>query len=535
MTLKRRRGGCALGAFLALAAQPGLARAETLADAIAQAYRTNPTLQSQRAQLRGLDESYVTAAAGLRPTINTTLSTGYEYFHAGKAKAQSNRFFDPTTSAITESNGGGLRVTLDQPLFTGGRVSAQIDSALANIRAGRELLRAAEGDLLLSTIDAYTSVLRDQAGFVVRQTSLAAFQHQLDEAQARRGAGEVTLSDVAQAQAQVENERALLAQAQQQLNASRLDYATLVGANPASLEEPPPLPAVPPTVDQAFELAEADNPELKQAIAAEKASRDQIRVARSAGRPSVNAEVTYGYSGVVDPFIGKNFDRDLTAQAVLTQPLYTGGQVSSGIRRALEQNNSDRANIETVRRRVVQSVGNAWNLMLTSQMNVATQQRQVTAARTQLDGMQAEYRAGLRSTFDVLYAEQTLRNAEILLLQARHDAYLGEAEVLRYIGALEVTRLTQGVAAYDPGVNLQRARHEAALPWDPLVQTFDRLGSPGVGQRGLREPAPAVAPTLVTAASDDRTTAPPATTLPLAALPGTTADQATPAASPARK
>ena len=53
------------------------ASADTLAEAIAAAYETNPTLQSQRAQLRGIDESYVQARSQYGPTVTVQTDARY--------------------------------------------------------------------------------------------------------------------------------------------------------------------------------------------------------------------------------------------------------------------------------------------------------------------------------------------------------------------------------------------------------------------------------------------------------------------------
>ena len=50
---------------------------ETLQEAIGLAYRTNPTLLAQRANQRALDESIVSARAGLRPQIDVGLTGSY--------------------------------------------------------------------------------------------------------------------------------------------------------------------------------------------------------------------------------------------------------------------------------------------------------------------------------------------------------------------------------------------------------------------------------------------------------------------------
>lgn len=522
---------CAAAVGCALSAAAFAAQAETLADAIAQAYRTNPGLQQQRAELRGLDENHVEAAAGLRPTVTAQVIGQYNDVRLGRSDLASARLNaeiqgGPAPATRNENNTLNSQIVITQPVFTGGRVSSAIRQADGQILAGREALRATEGDLLLNVIDAYTSVRRDQAIVGVRRTSVGELQHQLDEAAARRGAGDATITDVEQARAQLESERANYASAGQQLQASRNSYTTLVGTNPGELAPEPVLPGLPPTIDQAFDRAEAASPELREAILTETASRAAVQAARAAQRPSLSLQGTYGYNGAATPLYERNLERSFTAEAVLTQPLFTGGQNASNIRRALAQNSADRLAIEATRRQVVQTLSNAWNTMLTARANVATQERSAAAARATFVGMQEEYRAGQRSTFEVLYAEQTLHAAEILLLQARHDLYVGAAAVLRYSGGLEARTLLTDAPLYDPSVNTRRVARIGAFPADPLLRALDGLAAPAPGLSPVTAPAPARGPQVAPASIDVIATAPAVldTALPTAPLPGTAVD-----------
>ena len=88
---KSRRGGllaavCSAGLVLGLAVP---AAAETLADAIALAYQTNPTLQAQRASQRALDESIVQARSGWRPTLSASTASELSVNHSSSSSTPS--------------------------------------------------------------------------------------------------------------------------------------------------------------------------------------------------------------------------------------------------------------------------------------------------------------------------------------------------------------------------------------------------------------------------------------------------------------
>ena len=480
-------------------------QAETLADAIALAYRTNPTLQSQRAQQRELDETYVVARTGLRPTATVSASTGYSRTDFGAPT-----FTVPTTPGATpgvydhyETNSGGAQLTLTQPVFNGGRTAAAVQAADASVKAGREGLRATEASILQAVVQAYADVRRDQQIVRIRENNVQVLSNQLDETKAKFEVGQITRTDVAQGQAQLAAARALLSSAQAQLQISRANYTAVVGQNPGELAPESAIPGVPPTVDQAFDVAEAESPLLRQAQSTEAASRARIAEARAANHPTVALQASLGYSGTVAPFDTRNYDQAITAGATVTQPLFTGGLNSSNIRSALEQNNSDRLQIEVARRQVVQQVSQAWNVMAGSRANVTSDEEQVNAARVAFEGSQEEYRAGLRTTLDTLIAQQTLRDAELALVQARHDAYVAGANVLQAMGRLEAKNLVSGVETYDPKTSFDKVKHAGAVPWEGLVEGLDSLGAPrSAGPRPLPAAIPSTGPVTMIPSAD---------------------------------
>jgi outer membrane protein len=249
--------------LLGAAAAP--AWSETLADAVALAYETNPTLQAQRATQRALDETYVQARSGWRPTLNLQAVATYDQTRVPRA---ASNFLTPP--GIRETNTGSLALTFTQPLWTGGRVAAAVSAAQADVLQGRENLRRLEGQVLQAVIQAYEDVRRDQEALGIRQEDMGVLQKQLEESRARFDVGEITRTDVAQSEARLAAAQALLQSSQAQLAVSRANYAALVGQNPGDLAPEPSLAyLLPGNVDDAFDVAEKFNPQLRAQLFAE--------------------------------------------------------------------------------------------------------------------------------------------------------------------------------------------------------------------------------------------------------------------------
>jgi outer membrane protein len=498
------------------APEPEAAPTETLAQALDAAYRAAPALQAQRYQLRATDETYAQALSEFRPTTQLQVTGAYDKTVPGRTTQQARFSTDP----IITSNTLAATASVTQPLYTGGKASADRDAALAGVIAGRAQLRGVEGDLLLQVITAYADVRRDDASMRLYGAHVRQLEQTLAEVKARREAGELTRTDIAQAESQLELGRAQLNTTGQQFQVDRATFAALVGHDPGVLAVPPGLPGLPESVDDALDLADQLNPGLAQAIATERESRAKIGSAAAQGRPTISLNASATATGQAWPYYLHNEDQQFQGQAVLTIPLTNGGRVGALVAQAQDQNAADRIGIETARRHMVQAIVSAWNGIAAAERNIAVGEAGLTAARVFDDGTFQEYRAGLRSTFDVLFAHETLVNAEVTLEVARHDLYVAEASLLRQVGLLEARSLLTGTGLYDPQANFRHAERRGALIHDGLIEAADSVARPRPAQKGLEQP-PLGADSPALAHAFGEPAAEPATHSPTVPKPGT--------------
>jgi outer membrane protein len=500
MSLRGRRLAATFSASVIALAASG-ARAETLADAIALAYQTNPNLLAARATQRALDETYVQARTGWRPTLTLSGTATYDQNRIPRAAVPAFQ------SNFTETRSGGVTLTLTQPIWTGGRTGAAVSAAQADVLQGRENLRRVESQVLASVIVGYMDVRRDQAALAIRQADLLVLQKQLDEAKARFDVGEITRTDVALSQARLAASQAQLQAAQAQLSVSRAEYAVAVGQNPGELAPEPSLDyLLPPDVDTAYEVAEKFNPALRGQEFAAEASRARLAQTHALRMPTVAARASVDTVGPLDPYVRDRYNQQVIATLGVTVPLFSGGLVSSQIRQEAEKNNADRIGIETQRRSVLQTVTGAWNQMVASRANIASTDEQVTAALVASEGTRQELQVGLRTTIDVLNAEQELRSAQLSQISAAHDAYISATSLLLAMGRLEARNLIPTVPQYDPKRNFRKLRFTWGwVPWEEPIAVLDSMFIPQSHEKPLE---PAVGSGLETAPDSVSASAP---------------------------
>ena len=487
----------ALASVALIAVTAGLAApawAETLQEAIALAYRTNPTLQAQRASQRALDETVPQARAGLRPEISLSSSASYRRSDApdfaGLDINGDGVFEIPPSESISETDSVGASVGVNQTLYSGGRIARAIDAAEAGVLSGRESLRSVEQQVLRAVIQAYVDVQRDVEILRIREANLVVLRRQLEESNARFEVGEITRTDVSQSEARLAQSEADLAGAQAQLSLSRAAYAAIVGQAPANLETPPVLPGLPTDFDVALDTGLVENPDLRSAEYDLQQAEARHAQARSAYMPSVGLSGSYGSTTAITGFDLSNRTDAFQAGVSVSMPLFTGGLNSSRVAQALEQANAAKIEIDRQKRAILQSVSSSFAQVVSNNAALQAGEAGVRAARVAAEGVRQEQQVGLRTTLDVLNGELELRNAEINLAIAKRNLYVAQASLLTSMGRLSGEDLDPAIEIYDPAVNADRVRLRGSVPWDGLVETLDRIAAPPVTPANETENAP---------------------------------------------
>ncbi len=430
---KRNLTGALAGTVLLCAAS---ARAETLRDAIATAYRTSPVLHGQQALQRATAENAVQARAGWRPTIAINGSGGYQ-----RLPYDTLNF----SYGAVDSNQAQAALAVTQPLYTGGRVSSAVRATDARTQAGLAGLHATEETVFQSVIGAYMDVLRDTTILGIRKADLQTLARQVSNTAARFRLGTgVTRTDVAQAKAQQQAAQAALLAAEAQLAASRANYIAIVGAAPIDLTDPGNLPDLPKTLHMALDRAAVADPLVAQSRLAALASAEDIASARAATMPSVELQASIGSIGPASPLHTGQYQSQASAIISVTVPIYQGGLIASQIRQAKDKNEAAEDAANNTTRQEVQIVMTAWSATQAGLAAIKANSAQVASATMALRGYQAEYGYGLRSTLDVLIADENLRAAQISLAQSRDDTLVAEAQLLAATGDLRFGTLMQG-------------------------------------------------------------------------------------------
>ena len=446
------------------------ASAQSLQDALATAYANNPTLLAARAQLRTVDEGVPQALAGWRPTVVVNGSTGAADQRT-RSQAQvfrndnSNYFRDPSTNIISRETGftgpanfisttqrqertfATGNITMTQPIYRGGRTVASVRQSENRVLAQRARLYTVEQGVMLDTSNSYISVIRTQEEVRLNVNNEQVLTRQLQATNERFRVGEITRTDVAQAESRLAGARATRAQAEGQLEISRATFQRLVGQAPQRLIAPQPLQPPVRTAQQAQEQAANNNPAVVATLFDEAASRDAIDVQLAALMPQVSVtSQAFRNDNAAVPHSRVNGGQ---VTANLSVPLYQGGAEYSQVRQARQEAQRQRSLVADARAVAVQQAVSAWETLRSTRAQVESVRAQIRAQEIALDGVQREAIVGSRTTLDVLNAEQELLNARVTLVRALADNINASYSVASAVGRLTAQDLGLPVEFYD--------------------------------------------------------------------------------------
>jgi outer membrane protein len=470
-------GLCALAIFAG-----GAASAETLQQALRDAYRYNPALDSQRAQQRATDEQVPIALGGYRPSVDATADVGY-----------TNRRVRPDGGgAGGETHPRGWSVTGTQPVFDGFQTLNAVRAAEAQVRGGRATLRAVETQVLLDAVTAYIDVVRDQAIVRLQENNVVVLTRELKATQDRFAVGEVTRTDVAQAQARRAAAVSQLDSARGNLKISRATYERVIGHPPSNLEIPPtPEALLPKTLQDAVAVGIQENPNVIAALYAEQQARHTVDQIWGRLLPQANIDATYSQRFGDAQGIEQVDTTNVTGR--LTWQLYDAGINQAQVRQAKQTHIARLQDIEDFRAQATANVVSAWSQLQAARAQLVSDMAQVEANQIALTGVREEERVGQRTVLDVLNAELELVTSQVNLVTTRRNVLFSAFGTLAAMGRLTAERLALATDVYDPeahyfevrrkwgGVNIthQDGRREFLNTWETQVVPTSPSPPPG--------------------------------------------------------
>ncbi len=432
-----------VGAVAAALAFASPATAATLAEALAAAYSNNPQLNAARAELRATDEGVPQAKSGYRPSIFANADAGVQYTESAAG------------SSTTYPR--GVSVTIEQPIFLGFRTKNSLRAAESAVRAGREVLRNTEQDVLLDAVSAFMDVAQAQAILSLRSQNLEFLREQVRASNDRLNVGEGTRTDVAQTNSALSLGLSDYAAAAATLASANATYQMVIGRAPDTIGAVKSVDALlPRTLEDALGLAHRHHPAILAASFNIDIASFNVKVIEGEFLPRITVEGDVSHR---DDSGGAGGDVD-SASIVgrLSVPIYQAGEPDARARAAKETLGQRRIEHDLSRDQVRQALVAAWSSLDAAKAQIEAADAQVGAQQLVLSGVTEERNVGQRTTLDVLDAQQDLIDARVAQVTARRNRVVAAYSVLSAVGGLSAAELSLAVAVYDPKEHHRQVR-----------------------------------------------------------------------------
>ncbi len=423
------------------------ARAQSLDSALASAYVNNPSLNAQRAGTRAVDEKVPQALSGYRPTLFGTVTAGREYQKIRASGQSINGGLWPTAFVLTAT----------QSLFDGFVTANTTRNAEMQVRGSRETLRNTEQAVLLNGVTAYMNVIQAIAILDLQRQNLAALEQELRATRDRFNVGEVTRTDVAQAEARVAGAQYEVSQAVADLSSARAVYRQVIGVEPGRLTSPRSIePMIPRTVDRVVSAGLNNHPAVMASQFAVDAAMFQVKVAEGALMPNLNVQGQVSRTN--EQSLQSTYADSAAVTLNLTVPIYQGGVEYATIRQAKEVLTQTRLEVDVNRDTIRAQAVQFWGALEASKVQIEAAQAAVAANTLALEGVREEWRVGQRTTTDVLNAQRELTNSRSALVVAQRDRVVAAYSLVSIIGRLDAISLGLKVNVYNPAVHYEQVR-----------------------------------------------------------------------------
>jgi len=343
-----------------------------------------------------------------------------------------------------------VSIQAEQSIFSGFSTYNSVKAAKEGVKAEQSNLSNVEQQILLEASTAYLNVLRDTSIVDLQENNEKLLKKRLDETIERFNVGEVTRTDVSQAEARHSQAISDRIAAQGNLAASKAIYTQIVGENPSDLVEPEGLSALFPTsLDDALSYAKTNNYGLKAAQSALESRKHTVNANTGALLPNVSfvAMNTRGQS-----YNSSTKDPETNSyiwEARMSVPLYNSGETRAKIRQSKYQKWQAQEQVLEAERAMISSVNSNWEYMVSNKARIQSVKDQIKAYEIALDGVQQEEALGNRTVLDVLDAYQSLLNSKVEEVRARRDYYVSGMQLLMSMGKLTAQDLKLGVDIYD--------------------------------------------------------------------------------------
>ena len=410
----------------------------SLEDCIKYSIENNIQIKQQVVQTEIQKNTFDLAKLNLLPTLNGQAAHDYSF---GRALDQNTyTFYTQTILSDYFSLGGSTTI------FSGLQNYNSIQKSKYQVLAGQEDLQNIKDNVALNVALAYLQILLNKELVAATENQLNITLQQIEKTKKLVSAGSVAKGNLLQIEAQAAQEDLSLINMKNQLEISYLTLTQLLELKtPAGFEIVAPTISIDPNsiisgnIDEIYQIAEKNRPEIKSSELKLTASKYDLKIAQGARSPrlalnhSINTRYTYiaGQPGIESFQNQFNHNKNSGIGLTMSIPILNGWQVNKNISNSRLGVENSEYSLEGAKKQLYKNIQLAYTDAVASLKKFNSSLKAVASNEESFRYTEQKFNVGMVTSVDYNVAKTQLLKAQSDMTQAKYE-YVFKTKVLDF-------------------------------------------------------------------------------------------------------
>jgi len=396
------------------------------------ALQNNPKINAERENLKAIRQNENISRSEFLPSLTisgsqTSTETSNIIDHSG------------TRSGDTKRNTETKKISVDQKIFQGFQGYNNFKKSRLEFEKAKNEYKQVEQETILSSVSAYYDLIFKNQNKNFNLANVDLFERQVESDRSRLQKGEISLTDLAQSESSLAGAQAAFIKADSEYISAIAEFERINRIiAPKDVNDNFDISFImPPSLDNAFELSNSNNPSLSIARINLAISEKELNVEKAKLSPSA----TLNYSKTENKDLSATVDEDEkeTVKATVSWPIIQGGKNFSSIKKFKHKKEKNALLLQDKENEIKTQTATSWSFFQSAESVLASTEAQLKAAEIANEGITLEYDSGnTRTTLDVIQSRSLLLEARISNAEAKKDFIISKMRLLSQVGGLNL-------------------------------------------------------------------------------------------------
>ena len=396
------------------------------------ALQNNPKINAERENLKAVKQNENISRSEFLPSL--TISGSQSSIETSNIIDQSG-----TRSVDAKRNTETKKISVDQKIFQGFQGYNNFKKSRLEFEKAKNEYKQVEQETILSSVSAYYDLIFKNQSKNFNLANVDLFERQVESDRSRLQKGEISLTDLAQSESSLAGAQAAFIKADSEYISAMAEFERINRIiAPKDVNDNFDVSFImPPSLDNAFELSNSNNPSLSIARINLAISEKELNVEKAKLSPSA----TLNYSKTENKDLSATVDEDEkeTVKATVSWPIIQGGKNFSSIKKFKHKKEKNALLLQDKENEIKTQTATSWSFFQSAESVLASTEAQLKAAEIANEGITLEYDSGnTRTTLEVIQSRSLLLEARISNAEAKKDFIISKMRLLSQVGGLDL-------------------------------------------------------------------------------------------------